>query len=222
MNFSKLEIIVHPECPHLEMCFCRLLTQIFQPWLKLRRTVVIVLSSSWDFLEINLFVLERHGPMERPADVSLMLYQFTVANSVNQTRFAFHFGFYINKVGNCSDQGNETKLMSTSMNEQVKKIFEFLKNGFHDISSALDLSFEDDSVADEKIPFLAYLASVLKERSFFPYEPPAGSKRFRNLIADFLKKYHHIPFNADVSKFTPLINFLLMLYVIVAIIVILC
>lgn len=61
----------------------------------------------------------------------------------------------------------------------------------------MDLSFERDSVADEKIPFLAYLASVLKERSFFPYEPPAGSKRFRNLIADFMKKNHHIPLNAD-------------------------
>lgn len=80
---------------------------------------------------------------------------------------------------------------------QVKKIFEFLKNGFHDISNSLDLSFEDDSVADEKIPFLAYLASVLKENSFFPYEPPAGSKRFRNLIAGFMKTYHHIPLTAD-------------------------
>ncbi|XP_024038934.1 methionine S-methyltransferase-like [Citrus sinensis] len=79
----------------------------------------------------------------------------------------------------------------------VKKIFEFLKNGFHEISSSLDLSFEYDLVADEKIPFLAYLASVLKEHSFFPYEPPAGSKRFRNLIADFMKMYHHIPLNAD-------------------------
>ncbi|KAK1569262.1 hypothetical protein Q3G72_034609 [Acer saccharum] len=80
---------------------------------------------------------------------------------------------------------------------QVKKIFEFLKNGFHDISSSLDLSFEDDAVADEKIPFLAYLATVLKEHSYFPYEQPAGSKRFRNLIADFMKKYHYIPLNTD-------------------------
>ncbi|CAA0814092.1 Methionine S-methyltransferase [Striga hermonthica] len=80
---------------------------------------------------------------------------------------------------------------------QVKKIFEFLKNGFHDISSSLDLSFEDDSVADEKIPFLAYLANVLKEISFFPYEPPAGSRRFRSLISGFMKTYHHIPLTAD-------------------------
>ncbi|KAI3448387.1 hypothetical protein Pfo_005052 [Paulownia fortunei] len=80
---------------------------------------------------------------------------------------------------------------------QVKKIFEFLRNGFHDISSSLDLSFEDDSVADEKIPFLAYLANVLKEISFFPYEPPAGSRRFRSLISGFMRTYHHIPLTAD-------------------------
>ncbi|XP_065870237.1 methionine S-methyltransferase [Euphorbia lathyris] len=80
---------------------------------------------------------------------------------------------------------------------QVKKIFEFLKNGFQEVSSSLDLSFGDDSVADEKIPFLAYLASELKERSCFPYESPAGSIRFRNLIADFLKIYHHVPVNSN-------------------------
>jgi len=83
---------------------------------------------------------------------------------------------------------------------QVKVIFEFLKNGFQEISSSLDLYFEDDSVADEKIPFLAYLASILKDDSYFPYEPPAGSKRFRNLIAGFLKTYHHIPLTASVRR----------------------
>ncbi|KAK9054827.1 hypothetical protein SSX86_025906 [Deinandra increscens subsp. villosa] len=80
---------------------------------------------------------------------------------------------------------------------QVKKIFGFLKNGFHDISNSLDLSFEDDSVADEKIPFLSYLAGVLNDSSRFPYEPPTGSKRFRDLIAGFMKTYHHVPLNAD-------------------------
>ncbi|XP_054801837.1 methionine S-methyltransferase-like isoform X2 [Prosopis cineraria] len=80
---------------------------------------------------------------------------------------------------------------------QVKIIFEFLKNGFQEISSSLDLSFDDDSVADEKIPFLAYLASALKKNSYFPYEPPSGSKRFRSLIAGFMKTYHHIPLTAN-------------------------
>ncbi|GLU06061.1 hypothetical protein SLE2022_231240 [Rubroshorea leprosula] len=80
---------------------------------------------------------------------------------------------------------------------QVKVIFEFLKSGFQEISSSLDLSFQDDSVADEKIPFLAYLASILKENSYFPYEPPAGSKRFRNLIAGFMRTYHHVPLTSE-------------------------
>ncbi|XP_047982422.1 methionine S-methyltransferase-like [Salvia hispanica] len=80
---------------------------------------------------------------------------------------------------------------------QVKKIFEFLRNGLDDIRSSLDLSFQEDSVADEKIPFLAHLANILKQLSFFPYEPPAGSRRFRGLIANFLIKYHHIPLTAD-------------------------
>ncbi|GAA0168693.1 methyltransferase [Lithospermum erythrorhizon] len=80
---------------------------------------------------------------------------------------------------------------------QVKKIFEFLRNGFHDLSSSLDLSFQDDSVADEKIHFLAYLASVLKENAYFSYEPPAGSRRFRNLVAGFMKTYHRIPLTAE-------------------------
>ncbi|CAM0958741.1 unnamed protein product [Alopecurus aequalis] len=80
---------------------------------------------------------------------------------------------------------------------QVKKIFEFLKDGFHEVSSSLDLSFEDDSVADEKIPFLAYLASFLKENKSNPCEPPAGCLNFRNLVAGFMKSYHHIPLTSD-------------------------
>lgn len=85
-------------------------------------------------------------------------------------------------------------------NQQVKKIFDFLKNGFQDISNSLDLSFQDESVADEKIPFLAYLAGILKDSSRFPYEPPTGSKRFRDLIAGFMKTYHHVPITADVRS----------------------
>ncbi|KAG0497338.1 hypothetical protein HPP92_002029 [Vanilla planifolia] len=65
------------------------------------------------------------------------------------------------------------------------------------ISNSLDLSFDDDSVADEKIPFFAYLSSVLKEISSFPYDPPAGNMHFRKLITRFMKIYHHIPLSVD-------------------------
>ncbi|KAI5002290.1 hypothetical protein ZWY2020_026940 [Hordeum vulgare] len=80
---------------------------------------------------------------------------------------------------------------------QVKKIFEFLKDGFHEVSSSLDLSFDDDSVADEKIPFLAYLASFLKDNKSNPCEPPAGCLNFRNFVAGFMKCYHHISLTSD-------------------------
>ncbi|KAI3993336.1 hypothetical protein MKX01_010079, partial [Papaver californicum] len=56
---------------------------------------------------------------------------------------------------------------------------------------------EAGAVDDEKIPFLAYLSSVLKENSLFTYEPPAGSTQFCNLIAGFMKVYHHIPLKND-------------------------
>lgn len=80
----------------------------------------------------------------------------------------------------------------------MKTIFEFLRDGFKDINNSLDLSFQDDAVADEKIPFLAYLASALKENSYHPFESPAGSKRFRDLVAGFMKTYHHVPLTAKV------------------------
>ena len=45
-------------------------------------------------------------------------------------------------------------LISISCN-MTTEIFEFLKDGFHEVSNTLDLSFDDDSVAVEQIPFLA-------------------------------------------------------------------
>ncbi|XP_008808958.2 methionine S-methyltransferase [Phoenix dactylifera] len=101
------------------------------------------------------------------------------------------------KSGGCISHSLSVYSCQLRQPNQVKTIFDFLKNGFQEVSSSLDLSFDDDSVADEKIPFLAYLASVLKENSFLPYEPPAGSVRFRNLIAGFMKIYHHIPLTTD-------------------------
>ncbi|XP_037442006.1 methionine S-methyltransferase-like [Triticum dicoccoides] len=80
---------------------------------------------------------------------------------------------------------------------QVKKLFESIKNGLHEVGSSLDLSFDDDSVADEKIPFLVYLAQFLKDDRPNPCEPPAGCLNFRNIVAEFMKSYHHIPLTPE-------------------------
>jgi methionine S-methyltransferase len=89
----------------------------------------------------------------------------------------------------------------------VKKLFEIVKNGLHEVSSSLDLSFHDDSVAGEKISFLVYLASLLKDNKPIPCEPPAGYLNVRNLVAEFMKKYHHIPLTPDVRRRVYFLNY---------------
>lgn len=83
---------------------------------------------------------------------------------------------------------------------QVKTISKFLSNGFQETRGALDLSFGNEAAAEEKIPFLAHLACALEDLSYFPHESPAGSSRFRNLIAGFMRIYHHIPLTPAVSN----------------------
>lgn len=97
------------------------------------------------------------------------------------------------KAGGCISHSISVYSCQLRQPNQVKTIFDFLKDDFKEINNSLDLSFDDDAVADEKIPFLAYLASVLKENSYLPFESPAGSKRFRDLVAGFIKTYHHVP-----------------------------
>ncbi|GAB4848570.1 mitochondrial metal transporter [Ancistrocladus abbreviatus] len=100
------------------------------------------------------------------------------------------------KAGGCISHALSVYSCQLRQPNQVKTIFEFLNSGYKEINNSLDLSFEDDAVADEKIRFLAYLASVLKESSFFPFEPPAGSRQFRDFIASFMRTYHFIPLTA--------------------------
>ncbi|KAM7474490.1 hypothetical protein LguiB_021733 [Lonicera macranthoides] len=150
-------------------------------------------------------LFERHGLLAADTDISALV----EIEKNSRHRFEFFMGLVgdqpicartawaYGKAGGRISHAISVYSCQLRQPNQVKKIFEFLKNGFQEVSNSLDLSFGDDSVADEKIPFLAYLAGLLKENSFFSYEPPAGSKRFRNLIASFMKTYHHIPLNAD-------------------------
>jgi methionine S-methyltransferase len=85
---------------------------------------------------------------------------------------------------------------------QVKTIFKFLSKCSEEIKGALDLSFADESVAEEKIPFLARLASSLETIPCIPYELPIGSTVFRSLITGFLRSYHNIPISQNVKFLT--------------------
>ncbi|KAH9627146.1 hypothetical protein KSS87_018386 [Heliosperma pusillum] len=149
-------------------------------------------------------LFERRGFQAADTDISALVeieknsphrFEFFMGLTGDQpicARTAWAYG----NVGGCISHSISVYSCQLRLPTQVKTVFEFLGDGFKDISNSLDLFFEDDAVADEKIPFLAYLASVLQEKSFHPFELPAGSRRFRDLIAGFMKTYHHVPLTA--------------------------
>ena len=53
--------LLYQNCTPYEHYCCRLVTQIYRLWLRLKKTVHIVLSFSWGWSEISLYVLEQHG-----------------------------------------------------------------------------------------------------------------------------------------------------------------
>jgi methionine S-methyltransferase len=77
---------------------------------------------------------------------------------------------------------------------QIKKILKLLKEkDFEEARSALDLSYEDDQMRDEKISFLASLTEKLGQSHYFPYLDAEGESGFRRRIADFIRNYHRVP-----------------------------
>ena len=88
--------------------------------------------------------------------------------------------------------------------EQVKEIFHFLsQKGYEETRSALDLAFTSDAVADEKVPFLAYLARSLRSGTMrSANEPAAGSLQFRAQVASFLRLYFRAPLSLQVGMIT--------------------
>jgi methionine S-methyltransferase len=79
---------------------------------------------------------------------------------------------------------------------KIHKIFQLLKEeGYQQAKSALDLHFEREEVADEKINFLATLSETLQKNSFFPYEKTEGTDKLRSYFADYLKSYFYVPFS---------------------------
>lgn len=99
----------------------------------------------------------------------------------------------------------------------VRKIMRLLrKPGYEDARSALDLSFQDDALADEKISFLSSLAENMDTPSAFPYERTEGIVDFRRRLAEFFRSYWRVPVTANSFLVTPsradLIRNLLHLY----------
>jgi methionine S-methyltransferase len=88
--------------------------------------------------------------------------------------------------------------------EQTKAIYQTINQIESDkIRSAVDLTFDNPSDAEERFGFLAALTKWMKKANQFPYESTAGIQRFRALVAEFFSYYHKISLNSEQILITP-------------------
>ncbi len=93
---------------------------------------------------------------------------------------------------------------------ELKKIIGLLgQPEYIESRNALDLSFTDSAIADEKISFLAHLADYFSQIKYFPYENTQGIKEFRARIADYLWVYFRIPYSMNNVVIAPNRSFIL-------------
>ena len=75
----------------------------------------------------------------------------------------------------------------------VKKILKFLNShGYEGARGALDLAFQNDAIADEKVSFLASMTEKLNANPSFPYEETEGEAHFRRRLAEYMRSYWRI------------------------------
>jgi methionine S-methyltransferase len=68
------------------------------------------------------------------------------------------------------------------------------RSGFEESRNALDLSYDDDRLVEEKSSFLSALSLELDQTAFFPYQKTSGFESFRLNLALFFKNYFRISF----------------------------
>ncbi len=77
------------------------------------------------------------------------------------------------------------------------------KKGFESARNAMDLSYQEDSLVEEKASFLSALGHELEQTSFFPYQKTSGFESFRKNLVLFFKNYFRIDFHEENFVITP-------------------
>jgi methionine S-methyltransferase len=86
----------------------------------------------------------------------------------------------------------------------IPRILKLLtKPGYEDARRAIDLSYSEDSLAEEKMSFLSTLAETLEGPAFFPYEKTAGLQGFRRRLGYFFRNYYRIHYEERNFVITP-------------------
>lgn len=80
---------------------------------------------------------------------------------------------------------------------QIKALFNLIRSqGFEDSRNGLDLAFENEDMAEEKINFIGSIAEWLQQKPNLPYSDAEGEPQLRRQIAQFLRSYWKIPLTA--------------------------
>jgi methionine S-methyltransferase len=80
---------------------------------------------------------------------------------------------------------------------QIKSLFKLIgQNEFEESRSGLDLSFDNEELAEEKINFIGNIADWLQQKPNLPYSDTEGEPQLRRQIAQFLRSYWRIPMTA--------------------------
>jgi methionine S-methyltransferase len=86
----------------------------------------------------------------------------------------------------------------------IRSIFKLIgQAGFEDSRNGLDLAFENDELAEEKINFMGSLSEWLQQKPNLPYSDAEGEPQLRRQIAQFLRSYWKIPLTAKSVFVTP-------------------
>lgn len=95
----------------------------------------------------------------------------------------------------------EAKMRDSSHLPQIIKTLG--QSGFEAARNAIDLSYADDALAEEKTSFLSALSFELEKSEFFPYQKTSGYEDFRKNIALYFKNYFRVHFAEENFIITP-------------------
>ena len=86
----------------------------------------------------------------------------------------------------------------------LPKIINTLRQkGFEQARDAIDLSYQDDSLTEEKSSFLSALSFELETSDFFPYQKTSGFESFRKNLVLYFKNYFRLYFLKENFVITP-------------------
>jgi methionine S-methyltransferase len=89
------------------------------------------------------------------------------------------------------------QLTSTVENDKINQQFS------QGLRSAVDLTFDNYSDAEERYSFLAFLAKQLHKINHFPYQDTAGLTYFRQQLAEYFRYYLRVDVTAEQMVITP-------------------